>query len=62
METIHKDVNIWLSGQLKDITIINTHIPSTGALEGTRQTLTDLKGTETIQTVWDFNTPLVING
>ena len=30
--------------EVKDITIINMHIPNTGAPESTRQILTDLKG------------------
>ena len=46
--------------QEEDITIVNIYAPNIGALQYTRQTLTDIKGeidSNTI-TVWDFNTPL----
>ena len=46
--------------QEEDITIVNIYAPNIGALQYTRQTLTDIKGEIDSNTiiVGDFNTPL----
>ena len=46
--------------QKKDITIVNTYAPNTGAPQYIRQTLTDIKGEVDSNTiiVGEFNTPL----
>ena len=46
--------------QEEDVTIVNIYAPNIGALQYTRQTLTDIKGEIDSNTiiVGDFNTPL----